>query len=144
MPPPDFAHQVRHWLDQEFPEAWIGRGGPVTWAARSPDLNPLDFSIWGYLKHKVYAQRIRDRGHLRARIRRSVKICKSRCCKISRPIWKRDWNCVWMLVECILNIYCEYGFYVTALFTDKKQRTLPINQNTNCAFYAFFQIMKLA
>ena len=66
--PPHFAHQVRHWLDEHFPDSWIGRGGPVEWAPRSPDLNPLDFSIWGYLKRKVYREPIRDIGHLRERI----------------------------------------------------------------------------
>ena len=26
-----------------FPGRWIGRGGPVPWPARSPDLNPLHY-----------------------------------------------------------------------------------------------------
>jgi hypothetical protein len=25
------------------------------WPARSPDLNPCDFYMWGNLKHKVYS-----------------------------------------------------------------------------------------
>ena len=66
--PPHYANHVRHWLDQEFPDKWIGRGGPFEWAPRCPDLNPLDFCIWGYLKHKVYSVKIRDIGHLRTRI----------------------------------------------------------------------------
>ena len=33
----------------------IGQGGPVPWPARSPDLNPLDFWLWGHLKAMVYA-----------------------------------------------------------------------------------------
>ena len=28
-----------------------------TWPPRSPDLNPCDFFLWGYLKDKVYAKR---------------------------------------------------------------------------------------
>ncbi|KAJ8951109.1 hypothetical protein NQ318_021553 [Aromia moschata] len=28
---------------------------PVNWPARSSDLNPLDFCIWGYLKTLVYS-----------------------------------------------------------------------------------------
>ena len=27
----------------------------VEWAPHSPDLNPLDFFLWGYLKDRVYA-----------------------------------------------------------------------------------------
>ena len=66
--PPHFAGQVRVFLDEQFPDRWIGRGGPVPWAPRSPDLNPLDFSIWGLLKDRVYRDNIRDVGHLRQKI----------------------------------------------------------------------------
>ncbi|GBN36511.1 hypothetical protein AVEN_10573-1 [Araneus ventricosus] len=33
----------------------IGCGGCVEWPPRSPDLNPLDFSLWGYIKQRLYA-----------------------------------------------------------------------------------------
>ena len=66
--PPHYATAVRHWLDETFPQHWIGRRGPVEWAPRSPDLNPLDFSFWGYLKSRVYSVKIRDVAHLRTRI----------------------------------------------------------------------------
>ena len=33
---------------------WIGRRGPITWPARSPDLNPLDFNLWRHLKTNAY------------------------------------------------------------------------------------------
>lgn len=36
---------------QEYPICWIGRGGPVLWPPRSPDLTHLDFFLWGYLKN---------------------------------------------------------------------------------------------
>jgi hypothetical protein len=32
---------------QQFPDRWIGCGGPVSWPVRSLDLNPLDFFLWG-------------------------------------------------------------------------------------------------
>ncbi|PSN56022.1 hypothetical protein C0J52_13709, partial [Blattella germanica] len=32
----------------------IGQEGPVTWPARSPDLYPCDFFLWGYLKSVVF------------------------------------------------------------------------------------------
>lgn len=41
--PPHFALSVRQWLNEWFPERWIGRGSSIPWAPRSPDLNPLDF-----------------------------------------------------------------------------------------------------
>jgi hypothetical protein len=33
----------------------IGRKGPVEWASRSPDLNPLDYAFWGNAKLQVYS-----------------------------------------------------------------------------------------
>ncbi|KYQ48387.1 hypothetical protein ALC60_12568 [Trachymyrmex zeteki] len=31
----------------------MGRGGPIIWPARSPDLNVLDYFIWGHIKNLV-------------------------------------------------------------------------------------------
>ena len=50
---PHFAAVVREWLNLILPDRWIGRGKPVPWPTRSPDLNPLDFFLWSYLKSKV-------------------------------------------------------------------------------------------
>jgi len=46
--PCHYAMIVRDYLDRPFPGRWIGRGGTQTWAARSPDLTPLDFFAWGF------------------------------------------------------------------------------------------------
>ena len=43
--PPHFFGNVRHHLDKHFPNRWIGRGGAIRWAARSPNLTPLDFYL---------------------------------------------------------------------------------------------------
>ena len=39
-----------------------------SWPPRSPDLNPLDFYLWGHLKALVYATPVPDEEFLRARI----------------------------------------------------------------------------
>lgn len=65
--PAHYAASVRKWLSETFPK-WIGRRGDVEWAPRSPDLNPLDIFLWGYLKARVYRVKIRDIDHLRERI----------------------------------------------------------------------------
>ena len=41
--PAHFHLSVRRYLNRRYGERWIGRGGPVPWPPRSPDLNPLDF-----------------------------------------------------------------------------------------------------
>jgi hypothetical protein len=32
------AVSVSKWIDEEFPDSWIGRDGPVAWLPRSPTL----------------------------------------------------------------------------------------------------------
>ena len=45
---------VRNNLNAVFPCRLIGKGGPIPWPARTPDLNPLDYFLWGYLKSLVF------------------------------------------------------------------------------------------
>lgn len=52
--PAHFYRGVRQWLDENYPLRWIGRGGPTPWPARSPDLTPCDFYLWGHMKDLVY------------------------------------------------------------------------------------------
>lgn len=52
--PAHFSRLVREYLNIVFPNRWIGRMGPIPWPARSPDLTPLDFFLWGFLKDKVF------------------------------------------------------------------------------------------
>lgn len=71
--PPHYAVVVRQYLDEAFPQRWIGRRGPIEWPARSPDLNPLDFFLWGYLKSKVYVTKPHDLEDLKAKLRHEIR-----------------------------------------------------------------------
>lgn len=55
--PPHYGNNVRKWLDVHFPKRWIGRRGSIDWPARSPDLSPPDFFLWGVLKDKVFSHK---------------------------------------------------------------------------------------
>lgn len=48
------TEEASEWLDTNYPNKWIGRGGPIPWPARSPDLTPMDFYLWGHMKSLVY------------------------------------------------------------------------------------------
>lgn len=74
--PPHFSRLARNYLDMQFGHRWIGRGGPVAWPPRSPDLNPLDFYLWGHLKTLVYSEPVNNAAELRERI--------NNCCNIIR------------------------------------------------------------
>ncbi|GBN61748.1 hypothetical protein AVEN_25533-1 [Araneus ventricosus] len=49
-----------------------GRGFPIAWPPRSPDLTPLDYFFWGYVKHKVYSREIRGAEDFRASINAAI------------------------------------------------------------------------
>jgi len=38
------------------------------WPPRSPDLNPLDFYFWGYIKQKVYEEELTTAENMKNRI----------------------------------------------------------------------------
>ena len=55
-------------LNDTFGNRWIGRGGPIAWLPRSPDLTPLDFHFWGYMETLVYETPVETYQDLVARI----------------------------------------------------------------------------
>ncbi|XP_046685554.1 uncharacterized protein LOC124371263 [Homalodisca vitripennis] len=50
--PPHYGVIVRDFLNENF-NKWIGRRGTIEWPPRSPDITPMDFSVWGILKNEV-------------------------------------------------------------------------------------------
>lgn len=69
------AHTARASMEvvrELFPEKVISRFGDLNWPARSPDLTPLDFFLWGYLKSKVYVNRPNTLQELKQKIREEI------------------------------------------------------------------------
>ena len=59
------AHRARetvHLLTHETPDFIT----PALWPANSPDLNPIDYQIWGKLQERVYSSQIRDVDQLKS------------------------------------------------------------------------------
>lgn len=50
--PPHNILQVTEYLNDRY-RHWIGRHGTIQWPANSPDLNPLDIFLWGFLKNRI-------------------------------------------------------------------------------------------
>ncbi|ERL94999.1 hypothetical protein D910_12271 [Dendroctonus ponderosae] len=48
--PPHYHCEVRQFLNANFQNRWIGRNGFQDWPPRSPNLTPLHFFLWGYIK----------------------------------------------------------------------------------------------
>jgi hypothetical protein len=66
--PAHFGDIVRDFLNDTYHQQWIGRGGPVSWPPRSPDLTPLDFYVWGTMKQLVYSTPVESEVDLIGRI----------------------------------------------------------------------------
>ena len=52
---PHSSRQVRNFLNYSFPGQWIRHGSPHHWPARSPDISPLVYCVWGWMKELVYS-----------------------------------------------------------------------------------------
>ncbi|GFU40802.1 uncharacterized protein TNCV_2466321 [Trichonephila clavipes] len=57
--PPHIGLCVQQFLRQHFTnDRVISRAFPTAWPPRSPDLNPCDFWLWGYIKNLVHRGRL--------------------------------------------------------------------------------------
>lgn len=68
--PPHIAHNTLEYLQQFFGDRLISRG---RWPPRSPDLTPLDFYLFGYLKNKVFQNRPHTLEELQAAINQEIQ-----------------------------------------------------------------------
>ena len=59
-------------LREMFRGHLISLRGDVERPARSPDLSPCDFFLWGYLKEKVFKHRPRSLEDLKERIQQEI------------------------------------------------------------------------
>ena len=71
-----FALHIRDHLDDFFPQRWIGRGGTTAWPPGSPDLTPMVFFYWGYIKDIAYCTPVWD---LCRRILAACELSLQRC-----------------------------------------------------------------
>ena len=74
--PAHFDNEVCAHLNDTFGSRWVGRGGPIAWPPRSPDLTPLDFFCWGHMKSLVYETPVETQQDLVARIQVAAGIIR--------------------------------------------------------------------
>ena len=84
---PHFSCYVTDVLNERFLHAWIGSGGPIHWPPRSPDLSPLDFFLWGYIKNIVYAEKTRNIQHLQEGITSAIET-------VTRDTIQKTWQVI--------------------------------------------------
>ena len=53
---------------QNFSNRWVGQDDPIPWLPRCPEITPLDFFLWGYLKDIIHRRKFTDIADLKTRI----------------------------------------------------------------------------
>lgn len=92
---PHTARETMALLRDFFPEKLISRFGDIPWPPRSPDLTPMDFFLWGYLKNKVYESEPATISALKENIVREVNaISTSLLQRVARNTEARFQECV--------------------------------------------------
>jgi len=91
--PPHYTRHVREYLSESFPNRWIGRGGPVAWPLRSPDLTPLDYYLWGHMKTLVFETKVDSRAALRHRIFAAAEHIRDNIASATHSLLMRAENC---------------------------------------------------
>ena len=94
---PHTANNVQTWLTTKFGSKFVNK---KMWPPRSPDLNPCDYYLWGYLKSKVYNPLPKNLDELKENISNEV-----------RKITKETLNSVFLNLEkrCNLIISAQGG-----------------------------------
>ena len=72
--PPHCSNRTLEYLRRYFPEdRLISRRTDFPWPPYSPDLNPPDYFLWGYLKERIYANNPQTLAALKDNIRREIR-----------------------------------------------------------------------
>ena len=79
------ATRVRVYLNRKCHTYWIERQEPVYWPARSPDLTPSGFPLWGNIKAQVYTTPVSSIEELRNEI-------KFECRRIGPETLEKVWD----------------------------------------------------
>ncbi|XP_014475432.1 PREDICTED: uncharacterized protein LOC106744850 [Dinoponera quadriceps] len=90
-----FHRQVRDILNMRYPDRWIGRGGPITWPAQSPDLNVLHFFLWRYVEDLIKQRCNSTENEVRDAITAAFdNITPDIACRATRDIIRRADLCI--------------------------------------------------
>jgi len=91
-----FSQVVRQYLNHKLPNWWTGCGSIQNWPPWSPDLNPLDYHVWGYMKAMVSARKVNVREKLLQRTFSAARSIKNAAvlCKVTSSLVTRVRKCI--------------------------------------------------
>ena len=103
---PHTANKTLDLLHDSFPAGIITRGSEFCWPAYSPDLSPVDFAFWGYLKSKIYGRNFSNLESLRQGLMIAME-------EIQHDFYSSSIDS--MLQRCAMCIACEGDVFENCL-----------------------------
>ena len=92
---PHTTHETIKFIQECFGTRVISCNTPHPWPANSPDLNPPDFFLWGYLRSLVYKGNPQTLAEVKKAICAAVRAIPSHTChRAVENLYKRAELCV--------------------------------------------------
>ena len=92
---PHVARHVLQWITNHFNNRCISRRTLHPWSANSPDLSPLDFHLWGFLKYKLCGNVFESLEDLKAAIVDGVlAVSQDQCRRVMDHFTLRVKKCI--------------------------------------------------
>ena len=92
---PHTSLESRLWLEDHFEDRIVSFKTPYIWSPHSPDLNPLDFFLWGYCKDNVYFDKPATIDQLKRNVTRFIRaIPQDMCVRVVQNFKRRIQTCI--------------------------------------------------
>lgn len=93
--PPHVSRVALSWLEDHFGERVISLKTQTPWPPHSPDLTPLDFYLWGFIKSQVYRKSPKSLSELKNAIRQVTRgITPDTCRRVIGEVARRTDLCI--------------------------------------------------
>ena len=93
--PAHTSRMAMEFLKNRFPTRVISKNSDFLWPPRSPDLNPLDFFFWGFMKQKIKEANPRSLDEIKTSIASFVNsITEEMLQRVNRQFCSRVTRCI--------------------------------------------------
>ena len=82
------------WLKDRFPEKLISLKSEFIWPPRSPDLNPLDFYLWGDMKDEIRKKNPATINQMKEQVKEIIELPVETLQRVIGEFSRRLRNCI--------------------------------------------------
>ena len=92
---PHVSKKLLQWVNTNFDNRRISRRTDCPWSANSPDLNPLDFHLWGFLKDRLCDRVFDNKAQLKEAISVEIEnVPTDQCQRVINHFVTRTRKCI--------------------------------------------------